>query len=159
MNEAMAIKGTRSFHCYVPINSFQIKASSLSGGDSDFKVFNVLPEPNPVFDFDSCKVDDYVACVYETDGRWYLSKISNIDEVNREFHVTFISPDGHTVTPHRFAKGYKITKESSWITNKNMLCKIISLKTTTIRSRLFKLDQTEFNVIENKFSSLMADGN
>lgn len=155
MNEAMAIKGTRSFHCYVPINSFQIKASSLSGGDSDFKVFNVLPEPNPVFDFDSCKVDDYVACVYETDGRWYLSKISNIDEVNREFHVTFFSPDGHT----GFAKGYKITKESSWITNKNMLCKIISLKTTTIRSRLFKLDQTELNVIENKFSSLMADGN
>ncbi len=67
----------------------------------------------------------------------------------------FFSPDGHT----GFAKGYKITKDSSWITNENMLCKIISLKTTTIPSRLFKLDQTEFNVIENKFSSLMADGN
>ncbi len=53
MNEAIAMKGTRSFHCYIPNNSFQIKASPLSGEDSDFNVFNVLPEPNAVFDFDS----------------------------------------------------------------------------------------------------------
>ena len=154
MNEAIAVKGTRSFHCYIPNNSFQIKAYPLSGEDSDFKIFNVLPEPNAVFDFDSCKVDDYVACVYESDGLWYLSKITNIDEVNKEFNVAFFSPDGHT----GFAKGYRITKESSWIATKNMLCKVISLKTTTVRGRIFKLDETEFDLIENKFSCHMADG-
>jgi hypothetical protein len=122
MNEAIAVKGTRSFHCYIPNNSFQIKVSPLSGEDSDFKVFNVLPEPNAVFDFDSGKVDDYVGCVYESDGLWYLSKITNIDEVNKELNVAFFSPDGHK----GFAKGYRITKESSWIATKNMLCKEIS---------------------------------
>jgi hypothetical protein len=67
-------------------------------------------------------VDDYVACVYESDGLWYLSKITNIDEVNKELNVAFFSPDGHK----GFAKGYRITKESSWIATKNMLCKEIS---------------------------------
>jgi hypothetical protein len=68
--------------------------------------------------------------------------------------VAFFSPDGHT----GFAKGYRITKESSWVATKNMLCKVISLKTTTVRGRLFKFDETEFDLIENKFSCHMADG-
>jgi hypothetical protein len=31
-------------------------------------------------------------------------------------------------------------------------------RTTTVRGRLFKLDETEFDLIENKFSCHMADG-
>lgn len=117
MNEAIAVKGTRSFHYFVPINSFQIKASQLSGPDSDFKVFDVLPVPNAEFDFDSCQVDDFVACIYESDGCWYVSRITNIDVVSKEFEVEFFSPNGHT----GFVKGYKTTKDSSWIRNENML--------------------------------------
>ena len=153
MNDAIAIKGTRSFHSYVPLNSFQVKASSLSG-DTDYKIFDVLPQPNPVFNFSSCKVDDYVACVYEFDGLWYISKLIDIDEVNKEFKVAFLSPDGHT----GFKKGYKVTKDDSWITNANMLYKVSSLKKTSVRGRLFKLDANEFDAIENKYSSRMADG-
>jgi hypothetical protein len=63
MDEAIAVKGKRSFHCYTPVNSFQIKASHLSGPDSDFKVFDVLPVPIAEFNFDSCQVEDFVACV------------------------------------------------------------------------------------------------
>ncbi len=61
--------------------------------------------------------------------------------------MAFSSPDGHT----GFAKGYRITKESSWIATKNMLCKVISLKTTTVRCRLFKFDETEFDLIKINF--------
>ncbi len=48
----------------------------LSGSDSDFKLFHVLPKTdNSVFDF-----------YY---GIWYLSKITDIDEVNKEYEVEF----------------------------------------------------------------------
>ncbi len=156
MTEAIPVKGTRSFHCYIPINSFEIKASPLSGSNSEFKMFPVLPQPdNTVFDFDSCKIGDYVACIYEYDGIWYLSKVTEIDEVNKEFKVEFFSPDVNA----GFKKGYRITKESSWINSSNILYKVNSLKQPSVRGRLFKLDINEFNEIENKYSSRMADGN
>lgn len=37
MGEAVVVQGTRSLHCYIPINSFQLKASTLSGSESDFR--------------------------------------------------------------------------------------------------------------------------
>jgi hypothetical protein len=64
-----------------------------------------------------------VACVYAFDGLWHISKIIDKDEVNKEFKVEFFSPDGYT----GFNKGYKVTKDCSWITNANMLCKLSSL--------------------------------
>ncbi len=82
------------------------------------------------------------------------SRVINIDVVNKEFEVEFFSPDGHT----GFVKDYKTTKDLSWITNANMLLKVISLKKTTVLGRLFKLAKNIYDIIENKFSSRMADG-
>lgn len=36
MEQASVVQGTCSLHCYVPLNSFQLKASALSGIESDF---------------------------------------------------------------------------------------------------------------------------
>jgi hypothetical protein len=54
MGEAVVVQGTRSLYCYIPMNSFQLKASPLSGPESDFKVYDVLPNRN-IFDLNRCK--------------------------------------------------------------------------------------------------------
>jgi hypothetical protein len=54
MGEAVLVQGTRSLNCYIPINSFQLKASPLSGPKSGFKVYDVLPNRN-IFDLNTCK--------------------------------------------------------------------------------------------------------
>jgi hypothetical protein len=51
MQSAIAVTGKIKFHCYFPINSFQVNASVLSGDDAYFASFNVLPKPSDVFDF------------------------------------------------------------------------------------------------------------
>ncbi len=43
----------RSLNSYIPINSFQLKASPLSGPKSGFKVYDVLPNRN-IFDLNTC---------------------------------------------------------------------------------------------------------
>ncbi|KAK4017396.1 hypothetical protein OUZ56_032708 [Daphnia magna] len=46
MDEALPVQGTRGFHCYIPLKSFQVSASPLSGLDSEFSAFDVLPNKN-----------------------------------------------------------------------------------------------------------------
>ena len=62
MGEAVVVQGTRSLHCYIPIYSFKLKASPLSGPESDFKVYNVLPDRN-IFDLNTCVVKDFISCI------------------------------------------------------------------------------------------------
>ena len=110
MGEAVVVQGTRSLHCYIPINSFQLKASSLSGPESDFKVYDVLPDRN-IFDLNTCVVKDFIACIYEENGLWYVAQICSIDLVNSEFKVKFMSPDGES----GFIRGYKPTKDFAMV--------------------------------------------
>lgn len=60
MEQATVVQGTRSLHCYIPLNSFQLKASPLSGLHSDFKVYDVLPDRN-ILAFDTCAVNDFIS--------------------------------------------------------------------------------------------------
>jgi hypothetical protein len=59
--------GTRYLHCYVPHKSFQLKASLLSGIESDFKVCDVLPDQS-TFTFEICHVNDFFAFINEDNG-------------------------------------------------------------------------------------------
>nr|CAH0102184.1 unnamed protein product [Daphnia galeata] len=69
MLSAIPIQGTRKFHAFVPINLFQIKASCLSGDQTEFITFDVLPQP------------------LGTD---------EIDVEEKEFIVMLMSPDGES---------------------------------------------------------------
>lgn len=52
MDEALPVQGTRGFHCYIPLKSFQVSASPLSGLDSEFSAFDVLPNKS-LFSFEN----------------------------------------------------------------------------------------------------------
>ena len=108
MVEALQVQGTRGFHCYIPLNSFQVSASPISGLDSGFSTFDVLPNRS-LFSFDSCSINDYIACIYEGDGLWYVAQISEIDKFNQEYLVSFLSPGGES----GFRKGLKTDKRKS----------------------------------------------
>jgi hypothetical protein len=94
MQNAIAVTGTRKFNSYVPVNSFQVNASILSGDDADFATFNVLPKPHEVFDFFSCNINDYIACINPDNKYWYVTQIVSLDEEKREFNVNVLSPGG-----------------------------------------------------------------
>ncbi|KAI9560602.1 hypothetical protein GHT06_011551 [Daphnia sinensis] len=80
MQNAIAVNGTRKFHCFVPINLFQVKASVLSGDGADFTTFNILPNStSEVFDFFSCTVNDYIACINPDDMYWYVTQIISLE--------------------------------------------------------------------------------
>ncbi|KAI9562528.1 hypothetical protein GHT06_009976 [Daphnia sinensis] len=153
MGEAVVVPGTRSLHCFIPINSFQLKASPLSGPESDFKVYDVLPHRN-IFDLKPCVVKEFIACIYEENGLWYLAQICSIDLVNSEFKVKFMSPDGES----GFIRGYKPTKDFAMVSIHSVLLKIDSLRHTTRLPRILKINQEEYDVISVKYTNRMADG-
>ncbi|KAI9551262.1 hypothetical protein GHT06_002335 [Daphnia sinensis] len=122
MDEAIPVRGTRGYHCYIPLNLYQISASSLSGLESEFNIYDVLPN-NDVFQFESCSVNDYIACIYEENGLWYVAQISQIDQVNQEYVVNFLSPDGES----GFHKGFKLTSKSASVGPQSVLLKMSSI--------------------------------
>lgn len=153
MEQASVVQGTRSLHCYVPLNSFQLKASPLSGMDSDFKVCDVLPDQS-TFTFETCHVNDFIACIYEDNGLWYIAQICTVDEENNEFKVKFMSPDGES----GFMRGYKPTNDFAMVSLHSVLLKIDSLCHTTRLPRILKINQEEYNEISVKYTNRMADG-
>lgn len=153
MADALPIKGTRSFHCYVPLNAYQLKVSALSC-DTDFQVFNVLPEPRNSFDFTSCLVQDFIACVSQDDGLWHFAQIISTDPENEEYLVKFLAPDGEA----GFLKGYKFKNVDSRVAVSVVLCKVMSLHSTSKRSRMLKVNQDEFTKINEKYTRYMANG-
>ena len=153
MEQASVVQGTRSLHCYIPLNSFQLKASPLSGIESDFKVCDVLPDQSS-FTFETCHVNDFIACIYEDNGLWYIAQICTVDEVNNEVKVKFMSPDGES----GFMRGYKPTKDFAMVSLNSVLLKIDSLRHTTRLPRILKINQEEYNEISVKYTNRMADG-
>jgi hypothetical protein len=153
MEQASVVQGTRSLHCYVPLNSFQLKASPLSGIDSDFKLFDVLPDQS-TFTFETCHVNDFIACIYESNGLWYIAQICTVDKENNEFQVKFMSPDGES----GFMRGYKPTNDFAMVSLHSVLLKIDSLRHTTRLPRILKINQEEYNEISVKYTNRMADG-
>jgi hypothetical protein len=79
---------------------------------------DVLPN-HDAFHFESCSVNDYIACIYEENGLWYVAQISQIDQVNQEYKVNFLSPDGES----GFHKGFKLTSDSASVGSQSVLLK------------------------------------
>ena len=153
MDEALPVQGTRGFYCYIPLNSFQVSESPLSGLDSEFLTFDVFLNRS-LFSFESFSIKDYIACIYEEDGLWYVAKICEIDQINQEYLVSFLSPDGES----GFQKGFKQTNEKEMMCVQSVLLKINSIHKTTVRSPMLKFNQEEFDNIWLKYTQRMADG-
>lgn len=130
MQNEIAVSGTRKFHCFVPINLFQVKASVLSDDGADFTTFNILPNPtSEVFDFFSCAVNDYIACINPDDMYWYVTQIISLEASKKEFYVTLLSPGGES----GLIRGYKPTNTKKYIPLSHVLLKIKILKPTTVK--------------------------
>ena len=137
----------------MPIHSFQVNASVLSGDDADFATFNVLPKPCDVIDFFSFNVNDYVACIDPDDKYWYVTQIIGLDKEKRELNVIVFSPGGELGV----IRGYKPTKNQKTIPLSHVILKTQTLKPTTLKNRMFKLQKDEHDQISAKYTCQSAN--
>lgn len=149
MDLALPVKGTRGMHCFIPVNSHQINASPLSL-ECDFKMFDVLPDPAP-FDYASCKEGDIIACVQPNNEFWHLAEVTLTNPEENLYVVKFYTPHGEA----GFLKGYQQSNREAVIDCNDVIFHVTSLSKTTVRSRLFKIQRTEYDVICNQHNRLL----
>lgn len=85
-NTCKKIKGTRSFHCFIPQSDNLLKCQFTSKSpDSELhQTGKIVPL--------TLRNKDIVACVY--DKQWWIAEVNNIDCQNKDVHVTFYNPQG-----------------------------------------------------------------
>ena len=150
MSLALPVKGTRAMHCFIPINSFQLKASPLSI-ECDFKVFHVLPDEIP-FDYTSCKEGDVVVWM-KPNGCWQMAKILSANPDENAYEVNLFTPDGE----RGFLQGYHLVNKKVIIDCSDVIFIVTSLFKTTVRSRLYKIKKDEFDLICDKYTQTMQN--
>jgi hypothetical protein len=90
---AKAIRGTQSFHSFVPIDAYSLEAREVSGSDT-FKSFVVIPPSTFLsVNYQDVKVNSVIAVAYE-DGNWYLANVVEKNEAAFELKVHFYKPSG-----------------------------------------------------------------
>lgn len=150
---ARPIRGTQSFHSFVPLNSHSLEARDVSYSISP-KVFVVNdPPPLELIDFFDVVIGSHIACLY--DGVWYLAKVLDRNEHEFEFNVHFFSPPGEQAL-----QGFKTSNDvdTAKLPLVNVLKLVKSLKPTTRRSRTFKIDAQEREEIEAIYKNMMSNG-
>ena len=98
------------------------------------------------------KIDAVFASVYE-DGKWYLGKVLSKDDTNMEIILKSALEEAKLT-------GFKLSHKDGTATVplENVIKISSSFAATTRRGRNFKIDLSEYEVIENRFSYLMANG-
>ena len=117
-NNCKKIKGTRSFHCFIPQsdNLLKCKFTSTSPDSELHTTGKFVPL--------TLQNKDVVVCIY--DGQWWIAEVDNINNQNQDVHVTFYHPPG----PRTSFK--KNEKDQIWMPIKNILKKLTPLEFTTV---------------------------
>ena len=85
---AKTIPGTRSFHCFVPINKFSIGAKRVSEEDG-FEITFSFSEENKKTKI-NVNVSQYMACIY--DGLPWIGIVQDKSLEDRDVQVKFMHP-------------------------------------------------------------------
>lgn len=139
----LPVKGTRSYHRYIPISGNQIRCFVTSAG-SNFDDHQTSILFTNVSSFTS---NDYVACIY--DDKWWLGKIEDKSEVNNDVLVHFFHPSGPK-TAFQLSKN-----DTAWVPAKKIVRKVTPLELTTVSGRTHNINEKLCNEISSLFNSLM----
>jgi len=113
-NSCKKIKGTRSFHCFIPLPDNLLKCQFTSTSpDSE------LHETGKAIKL-TLKYKDVVACIY--DGQWWIAEVDKVDQENEDVHVVFYHPAG----PRTSFK--KNEKDQVWLPINQILRKMTPLE-------------------------------
>lgn len=126
---ANTIKGTRSFHNFVPLSSTKIAMKRINF-DEDYALVIDFQQPQhrahaPDFDI---KQGRFLAAVY--DKCWYIGHVAEADSENREAKVHFLHPNGPAVSFH-----YPKYEDVCWVPYDHVLCCIEAPILATLRGQ------------------------
>lgn len=124
-NTCQKIKGTRSFHCFVP-HSHDLLKCKITSTSPDSELHQCGKRVQLAL-----QNKDIVACVY--DEQWWIAEVDNIDCRNQDLHVFFYHPPG----PRTSFK--KVEKDQVWMPLTNVLRKLSPMEFTTVTGRTFNL--------------------
>ncbi|GBM10162.1 hypothetical protein AVEN_152434-1 [Araneus ventricosus] len=81
---SVAITGTRSFHCFVPVSESNLKCFITSQA-TEYEIHSTTKAVQITL-----HTRDSIACVY--DGQWWLAEVNDISDINKDVLVTFCQP-------------------------------------------------------------------
>ncbi|GBO21874.1 hypothetical protein AVEN_68988-1 [Araneus ventricosus] len=82
--KTVAITGTRSFHCFVPVSESNLKCFITSQA-TEYEIHSTTRAVQITL-----HARDSIACVY--DGQWWLAEVNDISDINKDVLVTFYQP-------------------------------------------------------------------
>ncbi|GBM39177.1 hypothetical protein AVEN_122856-1 [Araneus ventricosus] len=81
---SVAITGTRSFHCFVPVSEINLKCFITSQA-TEYEIHSTTKAVQITL-----HTRDSIACAY--DGQWWLAEVNDISDINKDVLVTFYHP-------------------------------------------------------------------
>ncbi|GBN41796.1 hypothetical protein AVEN_119729-1 [Araneus ventricosus] len=81
---SVAITGTRSFHCFVPVPESNLKCFIISQA-TEYEIHPITKAVQITL-----HIRDSIACVY--DGQWWLAEVNDISDINKDVLVKFYHP-------------------------------------------------------------------
>ena len=94
--------------------------------------------------FSSINVGDYVAAIYEK--RWYIGTVDEIDREDRDCQINFMEKAKALFKWPNFP-------DKLWIREKDLICKIEKPQKVGKTGRLFKLNKSDSELVDNLFKS------
>ncbi|GBM00216.1 hypothetical protein AVEN_32577-1 [Araneus ventricosus] len=79
----VAITGTRSFHCFVPVAESNLKCF-VTSQDTEYEIHSTTKAVQITL-----HTRDSIACVY--DGQWWLAEVNDISDIDKDVLVTRVA--------------------------------------------------------------------
>ncbi|GBN44513.1 hypothetical protein AVEN_156356-1 [Araneus ventricosus] len=111
---SLAITGTMSFHCFVPMSESNLKCFITSQA-TEYEIHSTTKAVRITL-----HIRDSIACVY--DGQWWLAEVNDISDINKDALAKFY----HPAEPRTAFK--KKGKDQTWVPTNNVLRKLSALE-------------------------------
>lgn len=138
---AKKVPGTRSHHCFIPIDKYNLKISRISGDNTatNVRISDINEEDDMPVGLD-LHPGQYVAAFY--DGEWFLGNVVEVEP--EDILVDFLHPKGP-------AKSFSwpSRKDQCWVPKPHILASIDGLTTST--GRIYKLNAKSSKEVAHKF--------
>lgn len=142
-SSALTIKGTQSFHRFVPISNCKLKVSALS--TSEPHVVNISVETTDDEADQEQEIDfttgGFISCIY--DNKFWIGLLEDQSDEFGDYFVRFMHPAGRS-------KEYKWPNpdDTCWIPKEHMLCTVQCPALTSSTSRNYTVLESDIKMIE-----------
>ena len=141
---AQTVRGTRSFHKFVPHDQYQLKVFETST-DKSFDIRNITSKHISVNEVE-VNLGNYVACIYN-EVLW-IGLVETYEEEFNDYLINFLYPQG-------IAKQYRFQNvpDKCYVPRENILDVLKTAKLTGGSRIIYSFNQEELNVVKKHASN------